>query len=178
MSVSVVFETHSTTEDNEAGFATGWRPGRLSSEGRGQARLLGARRRDDRIDVVITSDLERALETVRIAFEGWPGDVLHDWRLRECDYGEDTLMTSERLIRERTGHLDVPYPGGESWREAIERVAGVLVDVRRRWSGGRVLVIGHTATRFALDHVVDGEPLEGLLGSDFQWRPGWEYTLH
>lgn len=178
MTVAVVFETHSISEDNEAGLATGWRPGRLSLEGRRQASLLGARRRDDGLDVVMTSDLERALETVRIAFDGWAGDVLHDWRLRECDYGEHTLTASERLIRERIDHLDVPYPGGESWREAIERVASALVDLRRRWDGCRVLVVGHTATRFALDHAVDGKPLEELVSTPFQWRPGWEYTLH
>ena len=59
MTTSLVFETHSITEDNEAGFATGWRPGRLSAAGREQARLLGERRRDDGIAAVFTSDLGR-----------------------------------------------------------------------------------------------------------------------
>ena len=31
MSVRIVYETHSTTEDNENGIATGWLPGRLSA---------------------------------------------------------------------------------------------------------------------------------------------------
>lgn len=38
----IVFETHSITEDNELGFATGWLPGRLSATGRELARDLGA----------------------------------------------------------------------------------------------------------------------------------------
>jgi hypothetical protein len=33
MPVAVVFETHSTSEDNEAGFATGRLGGRLSAQG-------------------------------------------------------------------------------------------------------------------------------------------------
>jgi 2,3-bisphosphoglycerate-dependent phosphoglycerate mutase len=70
MTTRLVFETHSTTEDNEAGLATGWRPGRLSATGREQARLLGERRRDDGIAAVFTSDLGRASETVGIAFGG------------------------------------------------------------------------------------------------------------
>jgi len=44
VSIEIVFETHSTTEDNEAGRATGWLPGRLSEQGRAQARELGRRR--------------------------------------------------------------------------------------------------------------------------------------
>ena len=47
MAIELVFETHSTTVDNEEGRATGWQPGRLSEQGRAQARQLGQRRRRD-----------------------------------------------------------------------------------------------------------------------------------
>ena len=43
--------------------------------------------------------------------------------------------------------------------------------------GTRVLVIGHVATRWALDHVLNGEPLERLIEADFAWQEGWMYTL-
>jgi hypothetical protein len=39
------------------------------------------------------------------------------------------------------------------------------------------LVIGHVATRWALDHVLGGVPLEELAAADFAWQPGWEYRL-
>jgi hypothetical protein len=41
MATQIVFETHSITEDNERGIATGWHPGRLSDQGRLLARGLG-----------------------------------------------------------------------------------------------------------------------------------------
>ena len=41
MAIELVFETHSTTEDNERGRATGWLPGWLSQQGTVQARQLG-----------------------------------------------------------------------------------------------------------------------------------------
>jgi alpha-ribazole phosphatase/probable phosphoglycerate mutase len=34
MVVELVYETHSTTTDNESGTATGWLPGRVESGGR------------------------------------------------------------------------------------------------------------------------------------------------
>ena len=43
--------------------------------------------------------------------------------------------------------------------------------------GRRVLVIGHVATRWALDHRANGIPLEQLVGEDFAWQEGWEYRL-
>ena len=87
MSVAVVFETHSTSIDNELGIATGWNQGELSETGRLQARQLGERRRDDGIAVAFTSDLHRAVETAAIAFAGSSLPVVPDRRLRECNYG-------------------------------------------------------------------------------------------
>jgi 2,3-bisphosphoglycerate-dependent phosphoglycerate mutase len=177
VSIEVVFETHATTEDNELGRATGWLPGRLSGEGREQARQLGRRRADDGISAVFTSDLARAVETVSIAFAGSPIPVLHDWRLRECDYGTSNGSPVGELHPRRRQHLDLPYPGGESWRQATARVSRILADLPLRWSGQRVLVVGHVATRWALDHFINGAPLDTFVRENFVWHEGWEYCL-
>jgi 2,3-bisphosphoglycerate-dependent phosphoglycerate mutase len=171
VSVEVVFETHSTSEDNEAGIATGWLPGRLSAAGREQARELGERRRDDGISVVFTSDLGRAVETAEIAFAGSPLRVIQEVRLRECNYGE--LNGTAEPLHDRAAYIDVPYPGGESWRQAVERVAGFLDELQ----GDRALLIGHSATRLALEVVAEGRNLEEVMAAAFVWQPGWEYVL-
>ena len=175
MSLEVVFETHSTSEDNETGLATGWLPGRLSAVGRAQARELGERRRGDGLSAVFTSDLARAVETGAVAFAGTRLPVFQDARLRECDYGE--LNGTAEPLHDRAAYIDLPYPGGESWRQAVERVAGFLAELRRERDGERVLVIGHRATRFALQIVAEGRKLEDLVDPAFDWRPGWEYVL-
>lgn len=172
MAVDLVFETHATTEDNEKGIASGWNPGRLSATGREQARLLGERRSNDGFSVIFTSDLPRAVETVDVAFGSSNIPVLHDWRLRECNYGDRNGSPSSELRRDE--HLDTPYPGGESWRAAITRVGGFLQSLGP-WGGRRVLVVGHTATKFAFDHFLNGVPLEDLLVTPFLWQEGWEY---
>ena len=175
MSVEVVFETHSTTEDNEAGIATGWLPGRLSLVGREQARELGERRRDDGLAVCFVPDLRRAVETAEIAFAGLPLPVVADERLRECNYGE--LNGTPEPAHDRPAHVDVPYPGGESWRQAVERVTGFLEELRRERDGERVLVIGNIATRLALEVVTNGRELAEAMATPFAWQPGWEYAL-
>jgi alpha-ribazole phosphatase/probable phosphoglycerate mutase len=167
VSVRVVFETHATTEDNEAGVMTGWLPGRLSAAGRAQAAELGARRADLR--VVFASDLARAVETARIAFPDL--DVLLDWRLRECDYG--SLNGAPRAHR----GADDRYPGGETWREAVARVDRFLDELVATRDGERVLVIGHMAARFALARRSRGASLEEVLAEEFVWQPGWEIEL-
>ncbi len=53
----------------------------------------------------------------------------------------------------------------------------MLPDLRLRWEGARVLIIGHVATRWALDHLLNGIALEALVTAEFNWREGWEYVL-
>jgi 2,3-bisphosphoglycerate-dependent phosphoglycerate mutase len=177
VAIQLVYETHSISEDNERGAATGWLPGRLSEHGRKRAAELGRRRRDDGLAAVFSSDLARAAETAEIAFGRSPVPVLLDWRLRECDYGERNGMTAAEMHAYRHEYLDEPYPGGESWRQAVARVGRFLGDLPLRWSGRRVLIVGHVATRWALDHLVGGTPLEDLVAADFAWQEGWEYLL-
>jgi 2,3-bisphosphoglycerate-dependent phosphoglycerate mutase len=173
----IVFETHSWSEDNDTGTASGWNHSRLSERGRILAAELGDRRRGDGLAAVFTSDLRRAAETAEIAFAGSDVPVFMDWRLRECNYGEGNGMAASELHADKSAYLDESYPGGESWRAAVDRCSSVLVDIGRFWQGERVLIIGHVATRWCLDYFIDGVTLEDLIRADFAWKPGWEYRL-
>jgi broad specificity phosphatase PhoE len=117
------------------------------------------------------------VETARIAFSGRPVPVLCDWRLRECDYGLLNGELSGAVHTDRLLYLDQPYPGGESWRQAVHRVGRTLGDLRLRWEVTRVLVIGHIATRWAFEHFLNGIALEDLAQAEFHWQPGWEYRM-
>lgn len=177
MTVQLVFETHAITTDNEAGIATGWLPGELSDAGRAKARELGERRRDDGIAVIYVSDLARALATAWLAFESGPIPLIVDPRLRECDYGALNGMPRRRLEDERLDHLDEPWPAGESYRDVVGRTRALLDDVARHWDASRVLLIGHSANRWALDHLLLGRDLAETVAAPFEWQPGWEYEL-
>lgn len=177
MAIELVFETHCTSLDNEQGRATGWLPGELSQQGRQQARQLGLRRRDNQITAVFSSDLARAAQTAGLAFAGTTIPVLLDWRLRECDYGHRNGMPVAELRAGRSDHLNQPYPAGESWRAAVARIGRFLDDLPIRWDGQRVLVVGHRATQWGLEHFIRGVPLETLVLQDLAWQPGWEYRI-
>lgn len=177
MAVSVVFETHSWSEDNDRGIATGWNQGQLSPEGRRLAGELGERRRDDGIDLVFTSDLRRAVETVEVAFDGRSIPILHDWRLRECNYGSGNGMPAAQLHRDKLQFATNRYPEGESWATAIDRGGWFLRDLRRYSDGKRVLVVGHVATYWGIVHDLQGIPVTELIAAGFDWQLGWEFEL-
>jgi len=175
--VNIEFETHSWSEDNVRGIATGWNHGKLAPEGRALAGELGDRRRNDGIDLVFTSDLGRAIETAEIAFADTATPILHDWRLRECNYGAGNGMPAAELHRNKSQYTNDPYPDGESWTTAVHRVGWCLDDLARYCADQRVLVIGHVATYWGIVHHVEGTPVGDLVASGFDWQLGWEFDL-
>ncbi|WP_205325567.1 histidine phosphatase family protein [Glycomyces sp. YM15] len=177
MSIEVVYETHSITEDNERGLATGWLPGRLSQRGRELAVDLGRRHRKSPPSVVLTSDLARAVETARIAFCDTGIPILQDTRLRECDYGDLNGRPVAELAAVRSAHIDRPFPGGQSYREVIDATRELLRELAAERDGQSVLIIAHSANRWALQVILGGERIEDLVDAPFHWQPGWRYRL-
>ena len=170
MTVEIIFEFHSTSTDNEAGVASGWRDPPLSAKGREQAKELGERRQGEHIDAVFSSDLRRAVETAEIAFSA--GIPIHpDRRLREYDYGTMTGSPPELIHAERAIRVHAPFPDGESLKNVADRVRNFLDDLARDWDGKRVVIIGHGATKLALDHLLGGLSLKDAAAQPFTLQP-------
>lgn len=177
MAVAITYETHSITEDNERGIATGHLPGRLSARGREVAAELGARYRDQPPDVVFTSDLHRAVETARIAFGDTGIPVHQDPRLRECDYGDLNGHPVSEIAALRAECIDQPFPDGQSYNEVIEATREFLRELATERDGQNILIIAHSANRWALQALLDNARIEDLVEETFQWQPGWRFLL-
>jgi broad specificity phosphatase PhoE len=126
---------------------------------------------------VFASDLARAVQTAQIAFADRGIPIHHDARLRECNYGTRNGMPVSQLVAERSRHIDRPWPAGQSYRQVVAQVGGFLRDLAADWDGRTVVVIGHSATKWALDRLLDGRTLDELVDAPFQWREGWRYLL-
>ena len=119
----------------------------------------------------------RAVETVQIAFADTPIAIHLDERLRECNYGDLNGCAIAVLTGLRSRHIDLPFPGGQSYRQVVTATASFLNDLKSRWDDSRVLVVAHSGNKWALDCLLDGKELENLVGSPFEWKEGWVYVL-
>ena len=175
--VTIIFETHSTSLDNEAGIASGHNDVDLSEMGFRQAKELGQRYVDESIAAVVCSDLMRSYRTAEIAFGSGNMLIIRDPRMRECDYGSFSGFPVEIVNRERSGRIHQPSPDGESYNQVVERVRDLLSDIVARFRGQRLLLIGHRATWYSLEHLLAGVPLQESIEMPWAWQPGWTYQL-
>lgn len=175
--VTIIFEAHSTSLDNEAGIASGHNDVDLSEMGLRQAKGLGKRYVGESIPAVICSDLIRSYRTAEIAFGSRSVLILRDPRMRECDYGSLSGFPVEIVNRERPSRIHQPFPAGESYGQVVERVRDLLSEVVTRYRGQYVLLIGHRATWYSLEHLLAGVPLLEAIEMPWTWQPGWTYHL-
>jgi broad specificity phosphatase PhoE len=173
----LIFETHATSLDNEAGLASGWFDVDLSPLGESQARELGGRYRDCELTRVICSDLRRSYRTAELAFAGRRVFIARDPRLRECDYGALTRRPAPEIEAMRSRSVQTPFPDGESYEQVAQRVHACLTEIGSLQPRGNVLVIGHRATFYALEHLLKGAPLADAVAAPWRWQPGWSYPI-
>lgn len=173
--VTIVFETHATSEDNEAGLASGWADPPLSRVGENQARVLGERYRGHRFDTVYCSDLARSYRTAELAVgDAYP--IVRDVRLRECNYGALNRAPVAVIEARKPTAIAVPFPDGESYEDTARRMRDFLRELVVRGEQA-VLVIGHRATQYGLEHWISGVSLEAAVTAPWRWQPGWTYEL-
>ncbi|HZU26328.1 MAG TPA: histidine phosphatase family protein [Bryobacteraceae bacterium] len=111
--------------------------------------------------------------TAEIAFAGRGLPIVRTAALRECDYGELTrgpLRDAARYVTER-------YPGGESYAGVALRVRAFLEGLRSLPNGQVILIIGHRAVHYALEHLLGGADLACAVSAEWRWQPGWRYVL-
>lgn len=180
--VNITYFVHGTTTDNEQHLSSGWKDAELSELGRKQSIDLKDQTKDKKFDVVFCSDLKRALDSAKLAWEG-VYTIIPDARLRECNYGELNGASSDIVEPMQEGEcIAKPFPQGESYEDVKTRVADFLEFLRQNYDGKNVAIVGHKAPQLSLDVLIKGKTWEQALAEDWRktksWQPGWEYSLN
>ncbi len=175
--VKIIFESHGTTLDNEAGLSSGWFDVELSDLGKRQAKELGERHKNKHYDAIFCSDLSRSYNTAEIAFLNRDFRIINDKRLRECDYGDFTKHKSSEVEKMKKDHIEKPFPKGESYMQTSERMKSFLQDLLKNYNNKTVMIIGHRATQYGLEHWINDVDLKKVVTDPWIWQSGWTYYL-
>jgi broad specificity phosphatase PhoE len=177
--VTITYFVHGTTTDNEQGLATGWLPGKLSEKGKAQSKQLGEQAGGKQFDVVFCSDLQRAIDSAQLGF-GDKYKIIHDDRLREANYGD--LNGKPHTFKDNMkDFIDAPFPNGESYRDAEQRLQSFCDFLKKEYDGKHVAIVAHQAPQLALDVILGQKSWQQAIDEDWRltkaWQPGWEYRL-
>jgi probable phosphomutase (TIGR03848 family) len=137
---TVLLVRHGRTTANGAGVLAGWTEGvGLDDTGRAQVTSLAARLAGVPLAAVVTSPLQRCLETVDLMLAGHEPVVRHvDERIGEVRYGDWTGEELKKLakdplwkvVQSHPSAMTFPGEGGESMRDMQARA----VDAVRDWN--------------------------------------------
>jgi len=158
---------HGQSEWNAAGRWQGQADPPLTTLGREQA--FQAAQRVGTVDLIVCSDLERAVDTAMVLSEMLGvGPVAIDPRLRERDAGAYSGLTRDEIDVAFPGYLDERRepPGWEPDDVLLARVHACLADIAAQYPGAEVVVVTHGGCVYAIEkeHGVPFERLPNLAG--------------
>ncbi len=154
--MKIVLTRHTSTEWNLAKRIQGQSRTHLSPEGREEAKKVGKLLLEASlgIDLIVSSDLPRAVETAIIISSILKVLYVEDVNLRECSFGQIEGLTKEEVLAkfgsEVERHLadqhdfyDFRPWGGECREDVLERHLDTLVSLYRESRDKIVLIVGH-----------------------------------
>lgn len=158
---------HGETEWNAAGRIQGHLDIPLSAAGLAQAAATGRRLGGEAFDAILSSDLERALQTARPIVRHPGQTIVRDTRLRERPLGVLQGLTGEEAAMRQpqawqafmARNPEAALEGGETLAEFSQRVAGLIDELLRAHTGSRLLLVTHGGVLDAVYRHATGIPL-------------------
>ena len=152
---TVLFIRHGRTQANVDGILAGWTPGVvLDDKGKEQAAALGLRLAGLTLAAVVTSPLERTVETadLMLAAAGIDSPRRIDERVGECRYGDWTGEKLKNLVKDPMWKVVQSHPsaavfpgvGGESMAQMQHRAVSAV----REWNA----TLGESAVYVVVSH--------------------------
>ena len=158
---TVLLLRHGRTTANAGGILAGWTPGvQLDETGMAQVRAVGARFAKVPLAAIVSSPLERCLQTAGAVAEGRELAVQSDDRLGEARYGDWTGRAIKDLVKEplwkvvqqHPSAAVFPGPGGEGLAQTQARAVAAV----REWNAK----LGPDAVWLACSH---GDVIKAIL---------------
>ncbi|MFC1965968.1 histidine phosphatase family protein [Chloroflexota bacterium] len=143
---------HGITEFNSTRRFAGYSDIDMNAEGYRQVERLSERLAGEKIDVVYSSDLKRALATAEVITSGRKIDIVTCPDLREANYGDVEGLTFAEIkhlypdVAELITNfsLELKFPNGEGFEEFIERTSAFLDRLSKHTVDETILIVSHS----------------------------------
>ncbi|MGV8169015.1 MAG: histidine phosphatase family protein [Candidatus Nanoarchaeia archaeon] len=147
---------HGETIENKKGIIQGHLPGRLSKKGKEQAGKLALRLKNEKFDIVYSSDLARAADTAKAIMKYHKGmPIIFSEEIREVHLGEAAGKKKKEI------DWNKPIKGAEKYSELRKRAKKFLYKIHKKHKN-TVLIVGHDGINVALISVIMKKPFRTI----------------
>lgn len=159
---------HGETEWNSQGRFQGHLNSTLNAQGLAQAEALGGYLARERFDLLLSSDLGRALQTASAIAMRSGHEIVVEPRLRERRMGifqgltpaEVQARYPDEYARFKTHDPDYVIPDGESMRQLLERSVACITELAARHAGLTLAAVTHGGVLATLYRHARAMPLD------------------
>lgn len=154
---------HGETEWNKNMKVQGRTDIELSSEGLRQAALLAKRLSKEKIDVIYSSSLKRALKTSEIIAANKQCDINESDKYHEICYGPWEGLTIKEIKEKYSEHFKMyredpanfNLQGAETFIDLMERTYNAIMEIVHLHKGSNILLVSHgTAIKAAIIRIL------------------------
>lgn len=165
--MEILLTRHGETEWNVLKKVQGKANIKLNERGIEQATNTKILLKNEKIDLVLCSPLDRAIQTARIINSDRNLPITFDERLSERDFGEFEGMQSKDFDFEAfwSYKQNIQYQKAENVRSFFKRVYAFLDDIQVKYKNQRILLVAHGGISIPVYCYFNGIPnIDTLLG--------------
>lgn len=145
--MKLILTRHGETIENKNGIMMGHNPGRLTKKGEGQAKEISKKLVKEKIDLIYSSDLNRAKKTSEIINQKLKLPIFFTKQLREkdikeyagkkkIDFGFKKTDFTVALLTSKTG---------ETNQDIIKRAKNLIEYLKSKYKNKTILIVSHNA---------------------------------
>lgn len=163
--MKLILVRHGETKENNKGILQGQRYGILSHEGIRQSKLLANRLSKEKMDVIYTSKIKRAIQTAEEITKFHKVQIIFSEKLNARSFGDFegisyTLFDRQAQDNKIPNHLYRPSDNAENFKDVEKRVLEFFHVIKDKHFGKTVLIVGHSTPNKVLIAYFMGIPLE------------------
>lgn len=166
---------HGETQWNEAGRFQGQKNSPLTDKGKLQAKWLGERLNDAKLDVIISSSSGRAIQTAEIISKISNVQVIPNDNLREINLGQWEGLYRTEIEKNypiefnnfwNYPHLYTPC-GGETFLQLLSRLSTEIEKILLQYKDKTILIVAHAVVLKTLMVYFENKAIKDLWSGGF-----------
>ena len=154
---------HGETMENANNCLVGRINSPLTEKGKEQAKQVSNYFKNKKIDLIVSSPLDRCKETAQIISNNLP--IIYSDKLLGRDHGEFTGKPRDSINFDEYWNYkkNIQYEKAESVKDLYNRVATLIDDLKEKYKDKNIIIVTHSGIMRVLYYYFKGIPDDGVL---------------